>query len=273
MAKDKGDDKEQQSLDFGLVPITQKDLIKEGFFLAPKVILASALFTTRNTNQPRTHFDGMPILVAPGLGRINYKGEELRYNDMEVWRGIIELGGEREIHKTNHIIKIPSYQFLKRLGWGTSGREYGMLNECLLRLKANALSVVAETGNAIKAVSLIAKFYNNPPNDLEITLDPEIYKLFQSHITLLNSTDLRNMPKLARKIYEVFMSEPTENLTVAMYMGLSGNNYKHVRQFKPKLIAALKQLAAGGFIDSWHINDSNIVFINSLNLELPLSNT
>lgn len=257
---EKEDQQVQELLDLGLEPKEQKGIINSpGTFHSPRVFAASALFTTRNNNQPRELIKGKKIATAPGVGTLEYRGEELRYNDLEVWQVIIELGRTNQIQKSNHTLRTNVYQVLKLMEWNTSGREYKQLRDCLERLKATALSAVSESGNAIHSVSLIARFTILSTSELEIVLDPEIYKLFQADLALLSFKDLKNMPALTRKVYEILKAEPSQDLSVTNYMELSGNNYKHARQFKPRLINALKQLQAGGYIEKWSISKVNIV--------------
>ena len=266
------DSEGQQSLDLGLEPVDQRGLAKtRGIFIAPKVILASALFTTRNNNQPRELFKNRQIAVAPGFGSIRYQGEELRYNDMRVWQSIIELSRIHEIHRNDHTLKTTIYELLMLTGWKTGGQSYLNLKECLQRLKATSISFVSESGDAMQSVSLIARFAITERAELEVSLDPEIYKLFHKNIALLNSKELNDVPALARKVFEIIKADPSEPLSVAQYMELSGNKYKLLRQFKAKLIPALNQLKAGKFIANWEISKNNLVIIQLNFATLPVA--
>lgn len=241
--------------------------------LAPKVILASSLFTTRNNKQPRTFFRNHSIIVAPGLGSLEFHGEELRYDDMSVWQAIVDQARTNEIHKKNYTLKTTVSSMLKCVGWGSGGKDYDHLKTCLIRLKANALTATSKiTDVIIKSVSLIRDYTirepaNGGPFELEIVLNEEIYKLFKrDDVALLLSDAMRAMPALTRKVYEIIRTELKEDISVAEYMHLSGNNYKHVRQFKPRLITALKQLHAGNYISAWTISEKNIVHVQIASL-------
>ena len=255
------EDVKQQTLDLGLESLDRQLVPRvRGFFIAPKVFLASALFTTNNPRKARKHFKDKEIAVAPGFGSLKYRGEELRYNDMRVWQTIIEQSRINEIHKHDHTLTTSIYELLSQIGWKTGGRNYAMIKESLQRLKANSVSVVTEDHEFSLSVSLIARVTMDK-NKIEIRLDPEIYKLFQKNTALLSSKELNDIPDIARKIYEVVMTDPLGPLTVTEWIALSGNEYKELRKFRTNLRIALKQLKAGSFIESWEIDKDDFVHI------------
>lgn len=258
---------QQTVLDFGLDAI-ELSHPTSNLLVAPKIILASSLFTARNKNQPRKSIKDMVLAVAPGHGELKYRGEELRlYDDRKVWQAIIELAREQQIHTTNFTLSTTVYQILKRMGWSTGGKEYEHLKDCLGRLKATALTASSTSGNSIKSVSLISKFSITDAADskaaqINVVLDPEIYKLFQREdVAFLSSDIMREMPGLTHKVYEVIRANPGQALLISEYMKLSGNEYKHLRQFKARLIVSLNQLKAGRYIVDWSINDEGRVTV------------
>lgn len=261
------DSPEQQTLDLGLMVFAQKGMDKESdILITPKVITASALFTTRNNNQAREYSTKKEIATAPGIGSLKYTGIELRYSsDLEVWQSLIELARAHKVHNNSYVLRTNLHQILLSLGKDTSGDSYDWFKDCLERLKATSLSFESISGVNIKAFSLLQRYEIKNKINLTIALDPEIYKLFQSNdLVLLNAKDLRNMPVLTKKIYGIIKSDLQKNLTVAQYMELSGAKYKRATQFKTSLESSLKQLHVGGHIKSWRIEKIHkewIVFV------------
>lgn len=260
---------QQQTLDLGSMIVVQKGLDKEtDILITPKVITASALFTTRNKKVPREYSTKREIATAPGVGSLKYTGIELRYPDLEVWQSLIELARTHEVHNNSYVLQTSVRQILLSLGKDTNGDSYEDFRECLERLKATSLSFESISGMNIKAFSLLQRYEIKNKVSLTIILDPEIYKLFQSNdLVLLNAKVLRTMPDLTRKIYGIIKSDLKKNLTVKQYMELSGLKYKRVTQFTPTLKSALKQLTVGGHIKNWRIEKFNkewIVFVEMI---------
>ncbi len=255
----------QESFDF-VIESTELVSQTSSLFVAPRIIMASSLFTARNKNQPRAHIKQQLLVVAPGHGEVRYRGEELRqYDDRKVWQAIIELARENKIHTTDFTLTCSVYQLLKKVGWSSGGKDYAHLKECLERLKATALTAMSTSGNEIKSVSLIGRFTISGATtartaESKISLDPEIYKLFQrGDVTFLSMDIMKEMPVLTHKVYEITKANCEQKLSVEEYMHLSGNDYKNIRQFKAKLKAALGQLKHGGYIKDWEISADNIV--------------
>ena len=172
---------EKNSMDLGQSLVSNTGVARDiDLLITPKVITASALFTTRNQKQPREYARRKEIVVAPGIGSLKYTGEELRYSDLEVWQMLIELARANEIHKNSYILKTNLRQILKSLGRDTGGKAYETFRDCLERLKATSLSFESISGMNIKSFSLLQKYEIKEKNTLTISLDPEIYKLFQS---------------------------------------------------------------------------------------------
>ena len=266
---DYDNDSVQQSLDLGLTAsIKENNASDEEILLSLQMITASALFTTKNPKNPREYAKMKEIWTAPGVGKLRYTGEELRLNtDYHVWQALIELARKHQIHNNSYVLKTNLRQFLISIGKDPGGKGYDQLKEILDRLKATSLSFESVSGMNFKAFSLLQRYEIREMHSLTIAFDPEIYKFFQNEEMLvsLKAENLRNFPGLALKVYGAIRSHLNVNLTVAQYMELTGNNYKRLTQFKPKLISALKQLEAGGHISCWRIEKIKkeyVVFID-----------
>lgn len=264
-------DQKQTQLDFGemslLISNDKKGKLRS--LISSKILTSSALFTTRNNKQPRLHFKDQELFVAKDIGEIRYRGEELRFiDDNRVFQTIIEMARVQRAHETDYTVRTTAYMLIKQIGWPNNGKKYHQLKDCLERLKATAITATTfGSGNTIKSISLIAKFVihekdkSGNESSLEITLDPEILKLFQKDdAALLPSKMYDQLSVLAQKSFSIIKSLDQETqLSVEDYMRATGNNYKVIRQFKAKLKTALEELQRMGYISSWDIDKNGTV--------------
>ena len=265
--KTNNNEKMSKQLSFDLDSEMIKPILDHDNRIEPKTILNSSLFTSRNKKQKRKYFENAPLAVAPGYGSIHYRGQELRvYDDEDLWLSLLYYAQKLNIHNTKFCLEISAYQLLNELAWGTGGREYERLKNCLGRLKATALQIDSDRYDSAISVSLIERFKIVQAGDLkkaklQVVFEPEIYKLFTSHnVTKLSWKIRRTLSLLTKKIYEIVMATQ-EELTVNDYMKLSGAEYKVLRQFKAKLIKSFEELISHKIIIGWGISKDGIVTI------------
>lgn len=175
----------------------------------PNDICRSAVFTVRNSRVPRASIQNKQIYVV-GDGMITYTGIELRAEDDElVWQQILDIGKE---HLLGTWIKFTPYQICMALGWSTNGHYYNKVHECLLRLKATAISIeIKVSSNSAgkgKAVSMV-RDYEWDTNEKgkrtrhRLKISPGMDKLFADRqYTHLEWIAYRDLTPIARRLYD-----------------------------------------------------------------------
>lgn len=271
-------DPDQQSFDLGddnplldEVKTDQTKKLSRDKLFAPKVVLGSSLFTTRNKNQERTFIKRETLFVAPNVGTITYTGQELRsYDDKKVWQLLLKTAREKQIHKTEFILTTTIYYQLIQLGWGTGKKAYERYKECLERLKGGALTTTSSSGNKIRSASLIGDYEileadSSRKASLIISISKKIYQMFAnvSDVVFLSQSKTSPLTVLADKVYDIIQSSHGADLRVSDYMDISGSNYKLLRQFRARFKKALDELQARGLIASYKINKEDIVSVET----------
>lgn len=256
--------------------------------LTPRIFVGSALFTQRNKASERQFIKNEPIYVAPGIGEITYRGEELRMSDdYRVFQAIVKLvvkqyGSEKTIFEKSkaenpnitddelktlknklfsarYTLETSMYQILDTIGWDKGSKRYVQLRESLNRLKTTNLSIASYTSDKrIVSMSIIAKLSlpgkNNRDEKAQIEFDREIMMLFmQSEVTFLNSHAEEELSTPAFKVYSFLQAKEYEPMHLEDFMRSTGNNYKELRQYKRYLIRSLNELIEKGYVQDWDI--------------------
>jgi hypothetical protein len=230
----------------------------------PNEIVRSALFTTRNRNQPRMYFKDEPVIITGG-GFISYRGEELRQDDELVWLRLLQMSKGRQLGAP---VRFTPYSFLKSIGWRTNNWGYGHLRTCLSRMKATAVHLSSDRFGTV-VVGLIDFFQywdddqNIPLAAWEVQLSPVLSKLFSDQeFTLIDLRQRKSLPEgIATKLHSYWSSHKRPYpVKVETLQKLCGST-NELRFFKRKLIKALDALVQVEFLDAWLIR-KGLVYVN-----------
>ena len=108
----------------------------------PNESCRAALFTVRRARKRKSFLDESIFVV--GDGAISYTGFELRAeNDELVWLQILHYA---KMLPLGRWVEFTPYQLCQDIGWTPSGPNYKLLRDCLLRLKATALTISQALG-------------------------------------------------------------------------------------------------------------------------------
>lgn len=120
----------------------------------PNEVCRAALFTVRRAKKRDSYVDS-PLFML-GDGRITFTGIELRAeNDELVWLQILHYAKD---YPLGSWVEFTPYQLCIDIGWTPGGPNYKILRECLLRLKATALTIESKRLREGLALSLLGDF-------------------------------------------------------------------------------------------------------------------
>lgn len=218
----------------------------------PNTICRSAIFTVRNSSVPRASIQNKPIYVV-GNAIIMYTGIELRAEDDElVWQQVLDIGKE---HLLDTWFGFTPYQICVAIGWPTNGAYYHKVHDCLLRLKATAISVevkaVSNSAGKGKAISLVAG-YDWDTNEKgrrtrhRLQISQGMDKLFAGNqYTHLEWIAYSDLTPIARRLYDYAASHsppyPLKLQTVRMMCGSDSMIQKRWRQQVKEACAILEK--------------------------------
>jgi hypothetical protein len=262
-------DIDQKEFDFGDSNLlTVYDKKNRNQLFAPKVILASSLFTSKNRNQEREFIKEKPLYVIEGLGAMSYRGEELRsYDDKKIWQVLLKAAQEQKIHLSGFLLQTSCWFILNQLSWGESKKDYDRLKESLARLKGAGLTVTNSTGTTIRSASLIGDYdilnaNNSKKAKLVVPISPKIYQLFhREDVILLQQNITSKLSVLGDKVLDVILSTNGRPILVEEYMKVTGSNYKLLRQFKARLKKSMEELQSHDLIKHFEISEQGLVSI------------
>lgn len=231
----------------------------------PNPLARSDLFTVGNRAQPRQHFKNKAVASTKGVS-IVYRGEELRQDDEDVFLQILHVARDSPLGES---VELTGFAVLKALGWGRSQPMYERLKECLLRLKASALTVSTDNDERGFSGSLIRKFAwqgddGTPMKTWKIWLEPELIRLFgpDTYTQIYWEQRLSLSSPLAKWLHGYYYThrEPYA-IKVETIKSLCGSKIKTLSDFRKKLKLALDSLKECGFLMSWQIDASDLVHV------------
>lgn len=231
----------------------------------PNESCRAALFTVRRAKK-RESFVNANIFVV-GDGAISFTGIELRSeNDELVWLQILHYAKEFPLGRW---IEFTPYQLCQDIGWTPSGPNYKLLRDCLLRLKATALTVESKRLRGGLALSLIGDFLwrdedGKPKTKYAVQVPAEIREWFgDSNFTRLNWEIYRTLPPVARRLYDYAASHRDPYaLKAETVFQLCGSDAESLVNFRKVLRRAVKSLDESGLLRSIELTRSGLVKFN-----------
>ena len=243
------------------VVLGQLPLWQENVRGLPNALARSALFTIGNSSDLRQQHKGAVIFALQGI-EMSYTGEELRQDDEDVFLQLIHLA---RLQPISCAVEVSAYQLLKELGWGSGKADYTRLRGSIERMKANSLSLKQEKDRANPekgySASLIRKFEWEGMVRWRITFEPEIIKLFgENEFTKLDWLQRKQLSTMAKKLHSFYFThrEPFGLYTKTLHQ-ICASRIKVMSKYRYKLKQALDELKLIEFLDSWEIDDNDVV--------------
>jgi len=228
----------------------------------PNESCRAALFTVRRARKRRVYTDESIFVV--GDGKIGYTGIELRAeNDELVWLQVLHYAKDFPLGRW---VEFTPYQLCKDIGWTPTGPNYKLLRECLLRLKATALTVESKRLAGGLALSLIGDFLwkdaaGKVRTRYAVQVPAEIREWFGEHnFTRLHWEIYRNLPPVARRLYDYAAShrDPYALKAETVYQ-LCGSDAESIENFRKILRRNVTALDESGLLKKVDMTRTGLV--------------
>jgi len=123
------------------------------------------------------------LLHVPGVGKVNYRGQELRNDDWAVWSQLIDRVQKQP---QQDWVAFSPRSLLKALGWGIGKYDHERLRACLERMQATVLRLPGKYPDSLLSMSLISQcqWLPSPKGHSgcwRIKIESEIRVLFITH--------------------------------------------------------------------------------------------
>jgi hypothetical protein len=274
---------QQAKLDAAVAESVAKQQLSLPFWPAkfralPNEVFRSALFNARNRRRKREYLKDREIYVI-GDGRITYTGEELRQDDETVWLQLIQLAKSLPLGES---VRFTARSFLLAIGWPVKSQSYVRLRDCLTRMQATSLQVIAnrlgdsnvngeEDG---RAMSMIPAFEWRDPRTgaalkrYSVRLAPQLVDLYggTGYFTRVEWAQRLDLPPgLATWLHGYFASHevpfPIKLTTVKAGAGLTTTTQKHLREL---VKTALEELKRVGFLKDGSVGPDGLVRVERM---------
>lgn len=228
----------------------------------PNESCRAALFTVRRARKRKSYLDESIFVV--GDGAIRYTGFELRAeNDELVWLQILHYAKTLPLGQW---VEFTPYQFCQDIGWTATGPNYKLLRDCLLRLKATALTIESKRLKGGIALSLIGDFSwrddgGKPRSKYMVQMPTEIREWFgDTNFTRLNWAIYRTLPPVARRLYDYAASHRDPYaLKAETIFQLCGSDAESLENFRKVLRRAVKSLDESGLLKKIDMTRTGLV--------------
>ncbi|WP_438393641.1 plasmid replication initiator TrfA [Caballeronia sp. DA-9] len=249
------------------------------FRALPNEIFRSALFNARNRSQKREYLKRHEIYVI-GEGQVIYTGEELRQDDETVWLQLIQLAQLRPLGDT---VQFTARSFLIAIGWPVKSQSYTRLRDCLTRMQATSLQVIAKRlggrdgddgSDAGIAMSMIPVFEWCDPRtgttlkQYKVQLAQQLIELYgaKGYFTRVEWKQRLDLPDgLATWLHGYLASHeapfPIRLETIKAGAGLTTAKQKHLRGL---VKVALDELKRVKFLKDWSLGQDDLVKVKRL---------
>lgn len=231
----------------------------------PNEYARSAIFTVRNKKVERRTITNKNVFVV-GDCVVRYTGIELRaYDDELVWLEVLNLAKNFPLGEW---IQFSCYQVCTALGWSTSKFYYQKVHECLLRLKATAVSIENKRLGKGKAIAFIEDYEwedatGNRLPKWRIRIHQNMSALFGGHhFTELEWDAYKKLNPVARRIYDYVASHRTPNpLRLDTVRNMCGSeSVSRARRWKEQVNQALDELKGRHLIQEGEIRMGLVFF-------------
>jgi hypothetical protein len=245
----------------------------------PNVLLRCAIFNANNPNAARVQMKKEKLASLENF-EITFTGEDLRQDESNLLEELLHLARDTVLSER---IEVSGYALLKRLGAGTSKKDYAKLVTMLERLQAGQITLKFHDGRDGFIGSLVRKIKWRGATETGTTgktkwiiyLEPEVIRLFSGDDYTRLGVELRQKLKLelSKWLYNYYHThaEPFP-YSVATIHRLCGSQAKQLFHFRANLRKALEELKSIGFLKDWRIDEKDLVHVTRVSTK-PIAAT
>lgn len=241
----------------------QLPLWQDVYRVMPNDFSRSALFTVKNKRTPRKALQGVLLYHYNNDVEIEFTGLELRADDDElVWQQVLNYAKHFPLGTE---IKFTSYELCKDLGWPTTGYYYKRIEDCLTRLKANAINFRSKRLQQLESFSLLDKFrmeqINSRRSVISVVIDPVIIKLFMGDNYTKNVwAHYRQLSPIARRLYDYLAShrEPYP-LKLDVFRQICASDCERAKKWREMTKDACTELEKSTLVVYARVEDDKVI--------------
>jgi hypothetical protein len=238
----------------------------------PNPLIRSGLFSVR-TSVKRNLIDER--VASLSNYQVNYKGMELRQDDLSVWMALIHKARKQHIDDP---IFFRGGELCRDLGWRVHSESYTRIKECIERLKFTSLKIATTDDKGGYVGSLIRDFAYDALDDKGnirwmARLESTIAKMFQNDSTTFLEWEQRKLigPRdvLTLWLHTFFASHYNPiPISIGKLHELCKSQQKVKGNFKIRVRASLEKLVKIQFLKSYSI-DIEMVSLQRLHPTKP----
>ena len=225
----------------------------------PNAILRGALF---GVGQERTVHKKRTLVAAVEGYEIRFKGETFNQTDLDVLEGMLHLAMPHPLGKR---VEFTVHSFLKALGRGTSGKHHEEFKEQVMRLVTGGIEITDTKARVTFMGTLVSKAFREEDSGRYVVIfDKDMLNLYEAGYSHIDWSQRMALGKstLAKWLHGFYATHAKPyHYKVETLHNLCGSADKSLRSFRQKLKKALDELVCVRAIDSWIIDQNDLVTV------------
>ena len=225
----------------------------------PNAILRGALF---GVGQERTVHKKRTLVAAVEGYEIRFKGETFNQTDLDVLEGMLHLAMPHPLGKR---VEFTVHSFLKALGRGTSGKHHEEFKEQVMRLVTGGIEITDTKARVTFMGTLVSKAFREEDSGRYVVIfDKDMLNLYEAGYSHIDWSQRMALGKstLAKWLHGFYATHAKPYpYKVETLQNLCGSADKSLRSFRQKLKKALDELVCVRAIDSWIIDQNDLVTV------------
>ena len=225
----------------------------------PNAILRGALF---GVGQERTVHKKRTLVAAVEGYEIRFKGETFNQTDLDVLEGMLHLAMPHPLGKR---VEFTVHSFLKALGRGTRGKHHEEFKEQVMRLVTGGIEITDTKARVTFMGTLVSKAFREEDSGRYVVIfDKDMLNLYEAGYSHIDWSQRMALGKstLAKWLHGFYATHAKPYpYKVETLHNLCGSADKSLRSFRQKLKKALDELVCVRAIDSWIIDQNDLVTV------------
>ena len=224
----------------------------------PNAILRGALF---GVGQERTMHKKRTLVAAVEGYEIRFKGETFNQTDLDVLEGMLHVAMPHPLGKR---VEFTVHSFLKALGRSTGKTQHEQFKEHVMRLVTGGIEITDTKARMTFMGTLVHKAYRDEDTGRYVViLDKDMLNLYEAGYSHIDWNQRMALGKstLAKWLHGFYATHakpyPYKVETLHNLCGSAAS----MKEFKRMLKKALDDLAGVGAIESWSIDQDDLVSV------------